>query len=195
MTTNEAAQAAETIANLNRLLEIERSNVAERDGRIVELEQKVENQERYMDTSLFGWNRHRPWKADDLPVPRLEMRWTHTGDGEAVALQVLVYRHFLDQIEAIPIGQTRCSNMAYRNHGDNRPMFHGWEERGELLDLPFRDGSHIRHNALHLGLRAFVTTDRGDVTEINLLTRQQTWVRRNLLAPEQSSDTAMGGGR
>jgi hypothetical protein len=175
----------ETIANLNRLLKIEQDTAATQAAKIEELERKVEDLDRYIDTDVLGWTRHRPWSEDGLPVPRLEMRWSRSGPAEAVALLVLVYRHFLDQIEAVPLGQTRCSGGGYRDDrpADAPPMFHEWPERGGGLELPFRDGAHLKHNAKHLGLRAFISTDLGDVTEIDPVTKAQTWIRRAGVSP------------
>jgi hypothetical protein len=172
-----------TVANLNRLLDIERDATLVRDTRIADLYQEVERLERQLDTSVLGWSRHRPWKEDGLPVPRLELRWKLTAPGEAVALFVLVYRHFLDHVEAVPLGQTRCSGGGYRV-GENRPadmppLFHAGTYAGMPgLDLPFRDGSHLKHNAKHLGLPAYISTDDGDVTQLDPETWAQTWIRR-----------------
>lgn len=162
-----------TIANLNRLLEIERQQVAERDETIGELQEKVYNYERQLDNDAVLVWRVRKWEAGALPVPRIELRWSLTGRLEATALLVLVYRHLLDNVEAVVLGHTRCSGSSYDE--DRGP---GMFLSGDGLSTPFRDGVHLTHNAKHLGLRAFITTEDGDATEIDPETRVQTWISR-----------------
>lgn len=163
-----------TIGNLNRLLDIEREKLLEAlESDLREAEEARDGFERQLETGTLGWSHPREWTVAvggvDLPVPRIEMRWSTTStDGyETVALYVLVHRHFLDDIVATPLGQTR------RNSGRVDSFLMGGD-----LDLPFRDGAHFAHDARHLGLRAFITTDRGDVTELDPVTRAQTWLAR-----------------
>lgn len=167
----------DTIANLNRLLEIERVTIAERDATIEELQTKIDEQERILDIDDATLWRARPWTEDGLPVPRIELRWSVTGRSEATALLVLVYRHLLDHHEGVVLGQTRCNGGSYDEERlDGKPAFHAYHGKG--LETPFRDGVHMAHNAKHLGLRAFITTEAGDATEIDPETRAQTWIRR-----------------
>lgn len=171
----------ETVENLNRLLKAARRRIAKLKREVRRAEERAEGLERQLDTNTLGWSRHREWTEEDLPVPRLEMHWERTSeDGyERVALYVLVYRHFLDgcgdkpKIEAVPMGLTRVSG------GHNRTP---WFWNG-AIETPFRDGAHFKHDAKHLGLPAFVTTEDGDVTQVNPDTGEQTWVHRSEFAP------------
>lgn len=172
MSKNDAA----TIANLNRLLEVERAKAEEQSATIEELQGKVEEQERLLDIDDASMWRPRAWTEDGLPVPRIELRWKVTGHSEATALLVLVYRHVLTHIEGVVLGQTRCSGGSYdRERLDGKPPFHAYH--GDGLETPFRDGVHMTHNTKQLGLRAFITTESGDATEIDPETRAQTWIR------------------
>ena len=114
-----------------------------------ELEQQVRESE-------AGWS--LPVKlsgAQTLPVPRLEIVYVQD-DPESWAswrtLYRLVYRHLLGHCVAIPLGET-----AIRGGGDAPPI------RSGKIDLPFRDGAHIRTEARTLRLPAFAVC--GDVVE------------------------------
>lgn len=78
-----------------------------------------------------------------LPVPRLEIRYKDTADPEKLRAEYgLVYRHLCDHLVFATLGLTKI-------HG----ALHYYRDR---LDLPFRDGAHIRHEMKTLNLRAFV---------------------------------------
>lgn len=80
----------------------------------------------------------------DLPIPRLEIRWHRTNDGYSImATYGLVYRHLLDEVYLVPLGCTKRSG--YLN-----------SRKEPCLDLPFRDGCHMKHDAKNLHLPAFV---------------------------------------
>ncbi len=76
----------------------------------------------------------------DLPVPRLEIRYRALDKYNVAADYALVYKHLLGHIEFCPLGSTRCSSHSYIKN----------------LDLPFRDGAHIRHEMATLKLPGYV---------------------------------------
>ena len=83
---------------------------------------------------------------EGLPVPRLQFVY-ETNDYEGACTQLLVYKHFLDHDVGIVLGKTRVSG------GSATKILR--EDDNTAPWIPFRDGSHIRHNAKQLGLRAF----------------------------------------
>ena len=92
-------------------------------------------------------DRPEPYQMEDddgLPVPRLELRWTRIDCGEWVWFceYNLVTLHLLGEYWATPMGGTK--------RGGARPPM-----RGEMVDVPFRDNAHIRHDAKQLNLPAF----------------------------------------
>jgi hypothetical protein len=127
-------------ARLRELLDRKDEELEELRERAAELEREAEQDQ--------TWTRHREHKQDlppgNLPVPRLEIRWARAAGERLVADYSLVYRHLCDQIIVVPLGRTVC-------HGrpDDLP------ERGGHIELPFRDGAHIHHDMLQLGLPGF----------------------------------------
>ena len=122
----------------------------ERDSTIEELRAKVEEFENKERSDRTAWTRHRVFKVDpspDLPVPRLELRWVETDDDEGYDVKCqysLVYRHLLDEIVFVPLGETKSSGGLAKRDRDGR------------LDTPFRDGAHFANEAHQLRLPAFV---------------------------------------
>lgn len=93
-----------------------------------------------------GWKRHRKLtNAEnlDLPVPRLEIRYSSAADGLA-AKYSLVYEHFLGHLMQIPIGLTMCGGGHLKSKGE------------DYLELPFREGAHIASDMLQLGLPGYI---------------------------------------
>jgi hypothetical protein len=165
-----------TVDNLNALLEIVRD---ERD-RFKE-EARVAGNERdnlryQLEQDRLGWSIPREWKEDGLPVPRLELHWRRLDDSFTTeAVYMLVRRHFLAAIGGRPsivanvLGVTTC-----RGGNRARSFWHVDE-----LDLPFRESAHMSHDAKHLELPLFGTTEDGDQVEINRETRAQRVIRRH----------------
>lgn len=116
----------------------------ERDEELAEL--RAEKQARE-DEEHFGWTRHLKPPESDLPVPRLELRWTAIGEPgwTWLARYCLVYRHFLGHLVAVPLGETR------RGGADGRAPI----DRDGRVETPFRDGAHLACDAATLGLPAF----------------------------------------
>ena len=123
-----------TIEYLTELLE-------QRDEKIGDLER---DNEYY--SSLLTWTDHRDVEKTDLPVPRLELRWTKTESRheEWVCAYSLVRQHLCDHFVAVPLGQTKSS-------GGRGP-----DQYGGTLDQPFRESAHAAYDAMHLNLPLFV---------------------------------------
>lgn len=102
-----------------------------------------------------GWRAQQPWDAADLPVPRLELRWEHEGNGVERCWYLLVLRNFDSEVVAHPHGMTRAR------------MRHVWWSSGEI-SLPIFYGVEARHDARQLGLPLFVTTTDGDVVQCDV---------------------------
>lgn len=118
-----------------------------RDEEIADLRTKIRKQEDEDDEEAWLWTRHTESKeAEGLPVPRLEIRWTTLGRGmwNWLASYNFVYRHFLGQVIVVPLGRTRVGAGCERT-----PV------TGGQVDLPYREGVHIRHDAWALRLPAY----------------------------------------
>lgn len=172
----------ETIANLNRLLKSQRAKIKKLQSKLEAAEDKASSLEYQLRDDVLGWSNPREWEESDLPLPRLELRWSSLDDSgyHSEAVLMFVYRHFLDgfgdkrDIQAMPMGRTKRSGGAanFTNH------------RGGL-DMPFREGARAIHNAKHLGLPLFITTDAGDVVRVDATDgasttdgHAQTWIKR-----------------
>lgn len=143
-----------------KLTAIERleEQLNEKDARIEELEEQVRALEGRVDQADAGWSLPEKLPAEQtLPVPRLEMVWQKDGGDSwyrRVAVYRLVYRHFLGHCMTLPLGRTTVEG----GQADGEPIDHDGK-----ISLPFRDGTHIHHDAAHLKLPAFaVLGDRAD---------------------------------
>lgn len=105
--------------------------------------------------SLACWNRDGAG-YEELPVPRLQLRWTDEGTichyELILRLQSADIRRKVDDekrscLMAIPMGWTRCSP----------PVEHGPDGQ---IRTPYRDGCHIKWDAAQLGLPAYVVWRR-----------------------------------
>ena len=79
-----------------------------------------------------------------LPVPRLELVYQTLKPpswGSCIVTYRLVMRHLLGHLEAIPLSFTRIGQSGARSVDD--------------IGLPRRDGAHIAHDRVHLGMPAF----------------------------------------
>lgn len=88
---------------------------------------------------------------NESAVPRLQIRCEHEeGDYyNQIWIYELVYEHFTGEVEKVKMGETK------RESGSGKfPI----DEDGKL-DLPFRDGVHIKHDALKLKLPAYAFCD------------------------------------
>ena len=84
---------------------------------------------------------------NNIPVPRLEIRYfDYKSNGyNLIAIYSLIYKHLLGDIINIPFGHTKIDS------GRGTPVY----EDG-TLDMPFRDGAHIKNEMLQLNLPAYV---------------------------------------
>ena len=124
-----------------RLLEL----LDTKDTEIDQLTEQVEELKQLARGRYGAWTMHEKLPEDQpLPVPRLEMAWEHEDEWHVVVLYRLVYRHLLGHCVGVPFGHTRVSGSGVQ------PLRYG------RLDLPFRDGAHIRHDAESLNLPAFL---------------------------------------
>jgi hypothetical protein len=130
-----------TLERLEQLLD-------EKDSKIEELQRELDELKDEEDKN-WGWARHRTLKEnpEGLPVPRLEIRWHKLSDDGYLARwdYALIYKHFLGHILFIPLGQTSIQG------GRGEPPIYN----GDEIQLPFRDGPHICHDAMHLNIPAF----------------------------------------
>lgn len=118
----------------------------EANQNIAKLQQEIEDL-RYQEE--WKWRHIRKLSSDEnlgLPVPRLEIRYRKLAEYESASAADygLVYSHFWkNEIFFVPISSTRCGG--------------GRTEHEDYLDLPFRDGAHIKNEMKQLNLRGFVT--------------------------------------
>lgn len=100
------------------------------------------------DFQQYGWTRHRKISEEenlDLPIPRLELRYTNVDSYNCVCKYAMIYRHLLDDIVCIPLGKTDVGG-----NGGEPCIFDG------KLSLPFRDGAHIKNEMRQLNLPGYV---------------------------------------
>lgn len=122
-----------------------------KDEKISDLEGRLEDLERELNV-ISGWTRHVEYTDagkvpnPELPVPRLEVRWQNSLDSgyEVEASYSLVYRHLLGHVVFVPLGVTR------RNGSVGSLV-----NTDGSIDLPFRDGAHLRSDMAQLHLRGF----------------------------------------
>ena len=129
---------------MNDLTILERLNnsLSEAEEKIRKLEDQI-SQKDYSDS--WGWRHIFQISEEDnldLPVPRLELRY-RVDKYNAYADYGLVQKHLLGHIDFIPISSTRVS-LNYAS----------------VLELPMRDGAHIRHDCVNLRLPAYVVYNK-----------------------------------
>lgn len=138
-----------TVVRLNEILDI-------RDQRIEELEESERLLNERLDGSYTAWR--VPRIVDDehpgLPLPRMEVAWTPSAEEGWSRYECeyrIVHRHFLGHVMVTPFGLTRT-----QSGGGKAP----WDYPGEL-NLPFRDGCHMHHDAAHLALPLYAILPTG----------------------------------
>jgi hypothetical protein len=92
---------------------------------------------------------------NQIDLPRLQIRCEHEEGNyyQQVWYYELVYRHFTGSIEKVPFSHTEC-----RGGNGLQPI-----DKNGKLELPFRDGAHIKHDAVHMNLPAYAICD--DIVE------------------------------
>ena len=134
-----------------------------KDAELDKLRTKIEELLDKLDDEKWRWARHTRSKDDALPVPRLEIRyhrvsgtWRNPDAWETKEARYnLVYRHLDGDIVTVPLENTKIEG------GTGEPPV----VNGEVV-LPYRDGAHIYHEMMTLGLPGFsicgdVVTDLG----------------------------------
>lgn len=132
--------------------------LSEKEQEIEELQNKIEALESKFDWDRQNWQLHSAFEEDafsrEMPFPRLEMRITRTSKDNWYSIEWtygLVYKHYGDiggkMLKFIPFGCTTGSG--------GTGTFDQWYKNGKL-DLPFRDGVHIRSESLILNLPAYI---------------------------------------
>ncbi len=106
----------------------------------------------------WGWMRQAvSEETEGLPVPRLEIRWTRENEWSWLAEYSLVYRFYLGEVIRQPFSVT-----LQRGGRGEPPIYEG------RVDVPRRDGFHIRHDMKQLNLPAFAVCE-GKVTKLEPL--------------------------
>lgn len=119
-----------------------------KDAEVAKLKAQVAEAEEEKLDREWRWARHRESpEAEGLPVPRLEIRWRpdHAEGWTWVAEYNLVYMHLLTHVVKVPLGSTTVNGF----RKDTKP-----EHEGQV-QLPWRDGVHIRSDMKHLNLPGF----------------------------------------
>ena len=122
------------------------------DAKDAEIERLRDELNEANEKADVNWKWFAPDEMKDdpspgLPVPRLEILFTeveHDSRGYTIYIRYdLIRRHLCDQIVRTPLGGTHTTGSLDKRLRDGR------------IDLPFRDGAHIMHDAAHLQLPAF----------------------------------------
>lgn len=126
----------------------------QKDREIAKLKEK-QAERNYEDA--WGWMKQdTSLELENLPVPRLEIRWARELGGWGwFAHYSLVYRFFLGEYIRLPISITRQTGGGR----DNAPIREG------KVTIPFRDGAHIQHDMRQLNLPGFAICE-GTVTKL-----------------------------
>lgn len=145
MTENENA----LLDQIRRLLEEEGPGRRELREQVERLERKEEFRK---DRAASAWMLQRELPVPyhpELPVPRLQIEAEVTDFGATFRYE-LIYRHHLDHLVAVPLGQTTGSGR--------------YEPNGPRIYRPHRDCFHMAADMKQLGLPAFLV--QGDRTEV-----------------------------
>ena len=145
----------EAIKRLEELLYIKDDEIARLQDIVNEHNEKQEQEE---DRDAWKWTVHRKITDSEnlnLPVPRLELRYKSIAPNHYISEwdYGLAYRHLLGDIIFVPLGRTRVTG------GQRAPICKG------KIDLPFRDGAHIKNESEQLNLPAYAICE-GVVQEI-----------------------------
>lgn len=144
--------------------------LSQKDGQIEDLKNELRQARYLLSADPFVWA--LPGRSmdarEDLPVPRLELVYTPSAREGVVSwheyrvLYRLVYRHMNRELHAVVFGETRNRGGGW---DPKRPPVNSVEAsyRPGKLELPIRDGAHIRRDMVHLKLPAFAIA--GDVVE------------------------------
>lgn len=136
---------------LDRLNEI----LDQRDNELSAARERIKELEQMLHGAENGWSAHRETaKEQSLPVPRLEMEISRTGEMSMEWEYRLIMRHLLGHCVIVPLGHTRSTGSL-----QSWPPRDKAEDGSAKLRLPFRDGAHFNHDAQAFGCPAFVLCD------------------------------------
>lgn len=141
--------------------------IEEKDEQISELESKIDELEQKLDYARWQWQQHEAFENDELskqmPFPRLEMRMIRRSKDNWYSVEYLyglVYKHYSDlynnMLRFIPFSLTTSEG--------GRDTFESRFKDGKL-DLPYRDGTHIRSEAALFNLPAFIVCKEKSVCQ------------------------------
>lgn len=120
-----------------------------------EIERLQDEAQKARDAKAWDWLRPQLLDSDpnpSLPLPRLEIRYEELDDDQYnwQADYCLYLPHLLPgKVQVVPIGSTRIGGGGPPRRevaGSHAGKFYG----------PIRDGAHIRHDMVTLGLPAFI---------------------------------------
>ena len=130
----------------------------QKEQEIADLEAEVDELKNTVKQAEAGWSLPVALKVErNLPVPRLEMLIESRDDFRYVVewRYRMIYRHFLGHLVAVPLGYTE--SLGGDRNGKAPRDFDG------KLQLPYRDGAHIKSDAKNLGMPAYIVC--GDIEE------------------------------
>lgn len=146
--------------------------IEEKDDQISELQSKIQELEQRLDYSRWQWQQHEAFDNDEfskqMPYPRLEMRMIRRSKDSWYSIEWiygLVYKHYSDlynnMLRFMPFSLTTCSG--------GRDTFESRLRLGKI-ELPYRDGTHIRSEAMLFNLPAYIVCrEKGMCQEIDPL--------------------------
>jgi hypothetical protein len=126
------------------------------DERNIKLEEELESMRYRLESERWELARDT---TDDTTLPRLEFAWTpskHDGWRDYKVEYRLVRAHLLGHAVITPLGCTTS-----RGGMDIAPWV--TSTCSGLPSLPFRDGAHAHHDAVHLGLPLYAITPTGAI--------------------------------
>jgi hypothetical protein len=158
----------------------------QKDAELEDLQGKLDEAEREVESVRDGWMRHRKQEIDDetLPLPRMEIDWRERDGWRDFEIEFrLVVKHLLGYLVLIPLGLTRSQSSS-----EEDPRRHGLANA-----LPFRDGAHAPHDAALLGLPLFAIMPEGPVlVDCRPHATASGLAHRRPLDPEKPSPTDAG---
>jgi hypothetical protein len=132
--------------------------IEEKDEQISELESKIDELEQKLDYARWQWQQHEAFENDEfskqMPFPRIEMRMIRRSKDSWYSIEWiygLVYKHYSDlhnnMLRFVPFSLTTSEG--------GHDTFESRLYNGQI-DLPYRDGTHIRSEAALFNLPAFI---------------------------------------
>lgn len=119
----------------------------------------------YEDIKYYKWLSHVEISLNEnqgkpenggLPLPRIEMRFEKEHESSVRAIYGLVKKHYLGHIEFIPISQTTMGGTAQREIEVVKSAIIKNDSDTINNYLPFRDGVHVKYDAMSLQLPIYV---------------------------------------